>query len=70
VANPKSRREFLTGTGAALAVPRGAVASLIADAALLAELSPWQREIVQQAMNNHPRATLAETISVLRAFGM
>jgi hypothetical protein len=68
----QSRREFLIGTGTVLgtALPRGAVEMLIADAALLAELTPWELELVQQAMANHPAVSVAKTIEMLRAFGM
>jgi len=67
---PPTRREFLTGAGAVLAVPRGAVATLSADAMLLAELTPWDRELVLQAMANHPTVSPAKCIEMLRAFGM
>jgi hypothetical protein len=40
------------------------------DKELLAELTPWERELVQQAMDNHPSVTLAETIAMLKAAGM
>ena len=40
------------------------------DRQLLAELTPWERSIVQQAMDNCPGATLAETIAMLKAAGM
>jgi hypothetical protein len=70
VANPKSRREFLTGASSTLTLPRGAVAVLSADAMLLASLSPWERQIVEQAMANHPAVSPAKCIEMLRAFGM
>ncbi len=40
------------------------------DAALLAELSPRQQAIVRQVMKNHPDIPLAETIEMLKAFGL
>jgi hypothetical protein len=49
----RSRREFLIGAGAVLSpASRGAVAMLLADAALLAELTPWELELVQRVMAN------------------
>ena len=65
----QSRREFLISAGAVLAFP-GEVAMLTADAALLAELTPWERELVQQAMDNCPGARLAGIIAELKAAGM
>jgi hypothetical protein len=67
-----SRREFLSGAGGAVlltAWPCGAVA-MLTDAALLAELTAWELDIVQQAMANHPTVPLVKTIEMLRAFGM
>jgi hypothetical protein len=40
------------------------------DQALLAELTPWERELVQEVMDDHPALTLAKTIAMLKAFGM
>jgi hypothetical protein len=40
------------------------------DAALLAELTPWQQDIVRLAMQNNPALSLAETIEMLIAFGL
>ena len=40
------------------------------DKALLAALTPWERELVQQAMDNHPALPLAKTIAMLKAAGM
>jgi hypothetical protein len=45
-------------------------AALLADAALLASLTVWEREIVQEAMANYPAASLANTIARLSAAGM
>jgi len=38
--------------------------------ALLAELSPHQQATVLQVMKNHPEIPLAETIAMLKAFGL
>ncbi|WP_334442011.1 hypothetical protein [Bradyrhizobium sp. AZCC 1610] len=65
----QSRRKFLIGAGAVLAFP-GEVALVSADAALLAGLTPWERELVQEVMNNYPALTLAKTIAMLQAAGM
>jgi len=71
MASDRSRREFLIGAGAVLSpASRGAVAMLIADAALLAELTPWERELVQRVMANYPALPLAKCIEMLKAFGM
>jgi hypothetical protein len=40
------------------------------DKSLLAELTPWERELVQQVMENHPALILAKTIAMLKAAGM
>jgi hypothetical protein len=40
------------------------------DKSLLAELTPWERELVREVMDNHPALTLAETIAMLKAAGM
>jgi hypothetical protein len=65
----QSRREFLIGAVLSTAFP-GNLVALSADMALLASLTPWEFELVQQAMANHPTVTLAETIDMLKAFGM
>jgi hypothetical protein len=67
----QSRRQFLIGAGAVLSPPfRGGVAMLLADAALLAELTPWERELVQRVMAHYPALTLAKAIEMLKAFGV
>jgi hypothetical protein len=67
----QSRRGFLIGAGAVLTTAfRGEVDMLNADAALLAELTPRERSIVQQAMDNCPGATLAKILAELKAAGM
>jgi hypothetical protein len=38
-------------------------AALLADAALLASLTVWESELVQEAMANHPAASPANTIA-------
>ena len=62
---------FLIGAGAVLSpASRGAVATLLADAALLAELSPWDRAIVQQVMANTPGLSAAKALAMLNEAGM
>jgi hypothetical protein len=65
----QSRRGFLIGAGAVLAFP-GAVVMLSADAAMLASLSPEDRELVEQSMANHPGLSAQRALDVLIAFGM
>jgi hypothetical protein len=68
----QSRRRFLIGAGAVLstAFPRGAVAMLNADAALLASLTPWELELVQEVMAHYPALTLAKCVEMLSEAGM
>ncbi len=40
------------------------------DEQLLAELTQREREIVEQAMANHPTLPLAKALAMLKAFGM
>ncbi len=40
------------------------------ERALLAELTPLERELVREVMANHPTLTLAETLKRLKASGM
>ena len=40
------------------------------DRQLLAELSAEDRELVHRATDNHPGATLANVIQMLKAFGI
>ena len=40
------------------------------DQALLAELTPWERELVREVMDDHPALTLAKAIAMLKAAGM
>jgi hypothetical protein len=69
---PQSRRKFLIGAGAVLgtALPRGAVASLIADAALLASRTSWELELVQEVLDNYPALPVAKCIAMLSEAGM
>jgi hypothetical protein len=66
----QSRRGFLIGAGAVLSPARGPVAMLIADAALLAELTPWELRLVLQVMDNCPALSCAKAIEMLKAAGM
>jgi hypothetical protein len=71
----QSRREFLIGgTGAVLgtAFPRVEVVEMLlnADVALLANLTPWELELVQEVMDNYPALSLAKCIEMLQAAGM
>jgi hypothetical protein len=68
----QSRREFLIGSGAVLgtALPQGAVAALIADAALLASLSPSMRELTGELLAAYPALTLASAVAMLSEGGM
>jgi hypothetical protein len=68
----QSRREFLIGAGAVLgtALPRGAVEIMIADAALLAELSPRELRLVQEVMADYPTLLLGKAVAMLREGGM
>lgn len=68
----QSRRQFLSGAGAALgtALPRGAVEIMLADAALLARLTPWELELVREVMADYPTLPLAKAISMLSEAGM
>jgi hypothetical protein len=71
VADPKSRREFLSGAGAVLALPRGAVVELLsADAVLLASLSPEDRELVQNLLDDYAAMPLTKCVAMLQAAGM
>jgi hypothetical protein len=65
----QSRREFLIGAVVSTAFP-GNLVALSADMALLASLTPWEFELVQQAMANHPAVSLAKTIAMRKAAGM
>jgi len=40
------------------------------QAALLASVSPWEREIVQEVMAAYPALTLAKTVEMLQEAGM
>ena len=67
---PPTRREFLTGAGAVLAVPRGAVATLIDDAMLLASLTADEARLVLNVMTNAPGITAERALAGLIAAGM
>jgi hypothetical protein len=69
----QSRREFLSGAGGAVlgtALPRGAVEMLLADTALLAELTPKQRRLVLSVLDNYPALPVAKCIAMLSEAGM
>ena len=64
----QSRREFLIGTGAALAFP-GDLVMLTADAALLAELSPRERRLLQSVLEDYPDLSPEKALAMLREAG-
>jgi hypothetical protein len=68
----QSRRQFLSSAGAALgtALPRGAVEIMIADAALLASLTPRELELVQEVTADYPTLSLTTCVEMLQAAGM
>jgi hypothetical protein len=71
----QSRRDFLLGTGAVLALPGIAPfpwerTMLSADAVLLASLTSWELELVREVLANYPALPLAKCIEMLKAFGM
>ena len=73
--NPKTRRQFLTGSAALLALPRRlAVLSdavlIDADAVLLSGLTPRGLRLVREVMAEYPTLSLAKTIHMLEEGGM